>query len=57
MNVGGEGLLITCMGSARDVTAVLWKLLELILCLTQTSSAVADLTVRLGLPSLCIPQL
>lgn len=26
----GEELLITCMGSTRDVTAVLWKLLELI---------------------------
>lgn len=57
LTAGGEGLLETCMGSARDVTAVLWKLLELILCLTRTSSAIADLTVRLELPSLCIPQL
>lgn len=54
MNAGGGGLLITCMGSARDITAVLWELLELILCLSRTSSAVADLAVRLGLPGLRI---
>lgn len=36
---------------------MLWKLLELILCLTGTSSAGADLAVRLELPGLCIPQL
>jgi len=31
MSAAGEELFIACMGSAR---AVLWKLLELVLCLT-----------------------
>jgi len=55
LDAGGEGPLVTCMGSAGDVTAVLWKLLELVLCLT--SSAVAELAIRLELPGLCSPRL